>query len=372
MFYRRLIFGLIAVSAISITLMVSWTIARNNAKKIESVNTIPKPIDSLSTPASSVQVIEVVSQRLNRKIRLPAELQAYRQVAVYSKVQGFVEWIGVDRGTLVKRGQLIARLSAPELAAQRINVEAQLAGDDVTYKRLKTASLIPGVVAQNEVEVAKKKVEADSAQVQSTRDIESYLHITAPFNGVVTERNVHEGSLVGPSGGAASLPMLRIQEVSRLRLIIYIPEVDVAVITQGAKIDFTVPAFPGQTFSGTIQHIAHALDVKTRTMPVELDVDNTSGKLAPGMYSEVAWPTKRPEPSLFVPRSAVATTTERTFVIRIRDGIAEWVDVKRGTLLENLVEIFGEIKEGDMVAVRGTDELRPGTRVIVKHASSIR
>ena len=107
-------------------------------------------------------------------------------------------------------------------------------------------------------------------------------------------------------------------------------------------------------------------------MPVELDVNNTSRRLAPGMFSQVSWPTSRPRPSLFVPPSAVAVTTERSFVIRIRDGIAEWVDVTRGASINqhgtDMVEVFGELAPGDRIALRGTDELRAGTRVQTKAA----
>ena len=104
-------------------------------------------------------------------------------------------------------------------------------------------------------------------------------------------------------------------------------------------------------------------------MPIELDVANTLSRLSPGMYAEVRWPATRPRPSLFVPPSAIAATTERTFVIRIRDSKAEWVDVKRGAVMGNLVEIFGDLSAGDQVAVRGTDELREGTQVSAKLAA---
>ena len=110
------------------------------------------------------------------------------------------------------------------------------------------------------------------------------------------------------------------------------------------------------------------LDEKTRTMPVELDVINDSARLAPGMFPEVLWPTSRPKPSLFVPASAVATTTERSFVIRIRNGVTEWVNVKRRISMGDLVEVFGDLQENDLVAVRGTDELRAGTLVATKQA----
>ena len=105
-------------------------------------------------------------------------------------------------------------------------------------------------------------------------------------------------------------------------------------------------------------------------MPVELDVANSSGKLAPGMFPEGLWPVERPEPTLFVPASAVARTTERTFVVRVREGKVEWVDVKLGATSGILTEVFGDLGEGDEVAARGTDELRPGTRVNTRLASS--
>lgn len=129
---------------------------------------------------------------------------------------------------------------------------------------------------------------------------------------------------------------------------------------------FTVPAFPGDTFKGLVARMSHTLDEKTRSMPVEVDVDNDAGKLSPGMFPEVIWPLRRLRPSLFVPPSSVAVTTERTFVVRIRDGAVEWVDVKRGVTMGDVVEVFGDIEENDVIATRGTDELRAGTKVQVK------
>ena len=134
-----------------------------------------------------------------------------------------------------------------------------------------------------------------------------------------------------------------------------------AGVSEGAKVEFTVPAFPGRTFAGTIARVSHELEVKTRAMPVELDVPNAAGELAPGTYAEVQWPVRRKYPTLFVPASSVATTLERVFVVRIQNGKAEWVDVKTGANSGKLIEVFGDLHEGDVVALRGTDELRPGT-----------
>ena len=129
----------------------------------------------------------------------------------------------------------------------------------------------------------------------------------------------------------AATPLFRLHQVSRLPLVVAVPEAVVGGIVKGAPVPFTVPAYPGETFYGVINLAAHDLDPKTRTMPVELDVKNTDLRLAAGMYSEVSSPVRRPQASLLVPPTSVVTTTERTFVIRVKDGAAEWVNVGRRT-----------------------------------------
>ena len=210
-------------------------------------------------------------------------------------------------------------------------------------------------------------MEAARQALKSVSDTESYLRITAPFAGVVTERNVHPGALVGPTGGAgAAAPIVRIVASNRLRLVIPVPEAYTAGVTSGTPLKFSVAAYPGQTFSGTVARISQAVDVSTRTMAVELEVNNADGRLAPGTFCQVRWPVRRTAPSLLVPSGSVASTTGRTFVIRIRSGRTEWVDVKTGLASGPLIEVFGELKSGDEIAARGTDEVRAGAQVQVK------
>jgi membrane fusion protein, multidrug efflux system len=328
---------------------------------------------------------------------MPGQLDPYETVAVYPKATGFVKSIRVDRGSRVRRGELLMELEAPELVAQRAEAqskqqaaEAQLAAarakadaDTGTFERLKAASATPGVVAGNDVVLAQKAVEADQNQVaaaqqtaeaarqavRSITQLEGYLRVTAPFDGVVTERNVHPGTLVGPnSGPAATTPMLRVVHNDRLRLVVPVPEAYTADVPSGASLSFTVPAYPGETFSGTVARIAQAVDVRTRTMAVELDVVNKEGRLAPGTFCQVKWPVHRRTPSLFVPAGSIGSTTERTFVVRVRNERTEWVDVSTGLSSGPLVEVFGDLQAGDQVAVRGTDELKPGTEVRVREA----
>jgi len=349
------------------------------------------PATAAAGPAT-IDVVRVVEQMLDVPLSLPGELTAFQSVAMFPRVTGFVKAVNVDRGSNVRAGDVLVSLEAPELAAQRAEAqsklqtaEAQLSvarakadADQGTFARLKAASATPGVVAGNEVVISEKtadgsvnqalaaeqSVEAARQALSAVRDMEGYLRMTAPFAGVITERNVHPGALVGPStSGTGATPLLRLADTSRLRLVVPVPEAYTAEMRPGAEIAFTVAAYPGQSFSGKVARVARAVDVSTRTMAVELDVANGDGRLAPGTFCQVRWPVRRSGPSLFVPSASVATTTDRTFVIRIRNGKTEWIDVSTGLTSGALVEVFGDLRAGDEIAGRGTDELRPGTDV---------
>jgi membrane fusion protein, multidrug efflux system len=334
------------------------------------------------------ELAKVTSKPVSRTIELPGELLPFMAVSLHAKIQSYVDRVLVDRGSIVKKGDLLVELNAPEIAAQiaeaeskrqaaesdRVQAEAQLAAAQSTYERMRVAAQTPGAIAGNELVQAEKQ--RDSAQalvnsrqqasravagaVQALKDLQAYLRIIAPFDGVVTERMVHPGALVGPGN---DLVLLVIQQVSHLRLVVAVPEEDVSGIIKGANVSFRVPAWPERAYSGTIARISGALDQKTRTMAVELDVFNRDGSLAPGMYPAVKWTVRRSRPSLFVPKTCVVTTTERTFVIRDFNGKAEWVDVKKGVTEGDLVEVIGNLNSGDVVLRHATDEMRIGTPI---------
>jgi RND family efflux transporter MFP subunit len=339
----------------------------------------------------TVELTPVVSKQLSRTVDLPGELQPFQSVAIHAKVRGYVDRMLVDRGSEVKQGQLLAELTAPEMKAQiseaeskvqaaeseRLQAEAQLSAAESTRDRLKKASETPGAIAGNELILAQKQVEAAQAlvaakhqatqaaqsAVSTLRDLEAYLRIAAPFDGIVTDRLVHPGALVGPG---ADPVMLVIQEIAHLRLVVPVPEEDAGGVVRGAQVQFHVPAYPERAYSGVVARIAHSLDPKTRTMPVELDVFNRDSSLSPGMYPSVKWPVRRSHPSLMVPKTSVVTTTERIFVIRNRDGRAEWVNITKGASDGDQIEVSGGLKPEDMVVRRATDEIREGTP-LTKH-----
>jgi multidrug efflux pump subunit AcrA (membrane-fusion protein) len=144
---------------------------------------------------------------------------------------------------------------------------------------------------------------------------------------------------------------------------LHIPENDAAGVPEGTQVNFTVPTFPGRTFHVPVARISHGIDTKTRTMPVELDVQDPRAELVPGTFCEVEWPVHRTYPTLFVPFSAVASDLERTFVIRVTNNRTEWVDVRTGVRAGDVIEVFGNLHSGDEVATHGSDQLRAGVEV---------
>jgi RND family efflux transporter MFP subunit len=341
--------------------------------------------------AQDVRLSKVTSGRVERNLRLPGEITPYQRVAVFARVTSFVENVHVDRGSVVRQGDMLVSLVAPELDAQAAEAEskaqavqlqlaeaqAKLVAAQTTYEMLRTASATPGAISMNELTLSEKSVEAATAVVEAVtnsgraarsaadavKNLQAYLQVKAPFDGVVTERMAHPGALVGPGTGAASTPLMYLEQNSRLRLVVPVPESQVAGVAKGTAVSFTVPAHPGQSFRGTVARVSQTLDTRTRSMAVELDVTNTGGQLSPGMYADVDWPVRMTRSSLLVPASSIVTTTERVFVIRVREGKAEWVNVTRGTMVNGLVEVFGNLRAGDEIVERASDEIREGTTV---------
>jgi membrane fusion protein, multidrug efflux system len=342
------------------------------------------PVCAVAQNATHVALVKVESHSAARTIPLTAELLPYLQTDIEARVPGYVEQVLVDRGSVVHRGELLVKLSAPEMRsetnasestlrqaeADEAQAKAQAAGAASTYARLQEAAKTPGAVAGNELVLAEKEkdaadsvlqsrtaaVRSGKARMQATGEMESYLRVRAPFDGTITDRFVHPGMMVDPNGHT---PMLKLQQTTHLRLAVPVPESDVGSIVKGKSVTFQVPAHPGKSYTGKIARIANALDPQSRTMMVELDVSDKT--LAPGMYPTVDWPAGSNDMSLFVPGTSVVTTTERTFVIMAVDGHAHWIDVRKGPAAGEQVAIRGPIAEGQLVVKRATDEIREGT-----------
>lgn len=257
--------------------------------------------------------VMVMAAALAEPPRMPAELAPYLKVSLTARVAGIIEKVEVDRGSLVREGDVVAELSAPELAAQiaaaearalaadaqKAEAEARLEAAASTWERLKAAAAAtPGSVAANDVVQAEKAVSALRASIAaaarsaaairaegaSLKAMAEYLTVRAPFAGVVTARMAHPGALASPATGG----IVEIEQVSRLRLTVMAPEGEWRRARRGAPVEFTVAAYPGRVFKAVVARTAGRLETGTRALAVEADVDNQSGLLAPGMYAE-AW-----------------------------------------------------------------------------------
>jgi membrane fusion protein, multidrug efflux system len=339
----------------------------------------------LAQTTSHVDMAKVESRPMARTVPLPAELAPFLETDIEARVAGYIQRVLVDRGSVVRLGQLLVELSAPEMESQtsaaeaaleqagadESQAEAQAAATSATFERIQEAARTPGAVAGNELIQAQKQKEASDAVVLSRRatvrtasdhlreakEMQGYLRVVAPFDGIITDRFVHPGMMVDANGHQ---PLLKLQQISHLRLIVPVPETYVGMIERGKSVPFHVPARPGRIYVGTIARAANALDPQNRTMMVELDVLNRNGSLAPGMYPTVDWPVASGTDLLFVPATSVVTTTERTFVITSQNGKAHWVDVRKGQTSGEMIAVRGPLVPGQFVVRRATDEIREG------------
>lgn len=332
----------------------------------------------VAAPATAPHYTLITAQHspVEQVMKLPAQLAAYQEVSIFPKVNGYVKTVSVDIGTHVQAGQLLMVLEAPELEQATAAAKEKYARtrSDYTisrenYERLKQAAETPGAISPMDLATARSKTEADSAlsnseksnwQMQQT--MLSYLRVTAPFKGIITQRNVHPGALVSAEARDGK-PMLELKEVDHLRLQVDIPESIAATLRNNDTLSFYLSALPGKRMTGKISRKAMNINMQYRTERVELDVFNKDELLTPGMYADVLFDSKGNPNALAVPKSAVVTSTERKYVIVVRDGKTVREDVSTGNESNDRIEILGNIKEGESIIANANDEIKEGITI---------
>jgi len=342
----------------------------------ESTDTTRKRL-ARKEPVKPVYQIGTVSrQNVGQTIQLPGEFRAYQEVSIYPKADGFVERVLVDRGSAVKKGQVLMVLDAPEteerLVAARSNTlksEALLVASRDHYRRLRASAKVPGSVSAMDLETAYARMRADSASVlgeqanyRALAKLRSYLTVRAPFDGYITERNVHPGALVG-SGAKMDRPMLVLQQQNKLRLVADIPETYSAGLQQGKTVAFTVSALPGKTFQGTISRRSGSMNQQFRSETIEIDVENGARTLKPGMFAEIMLAANGTPGALSVPKTAVIASTERQYVIKVQNGKAQYVDIRRGQQSGEMQEVFGDLRANDPIVINAREDIKEGTGI---------
>jgi membrane fusion protein (multidrug efflux system) len=332
---------------------------------------------ALAEPADTAQVFVLKTDTLKKIVELPGELIPYLQTDLFAKVQGYVQAMKVDIGDRVLKGQTLAIIDAPEvntqfmqsMAAQRA-AKAKLTTSADQYDRLYRASQSPspGIVAPMDLENSRNQMTADSAsyealrqQTKAYKEVSGYLYITAPFDGVITARKADPGALVN-----ANAMLLTVQDNNTLRLRVAVPEIYISAAGSNKNLSFSVDAYPEQRFTGVLTRKTETIDPITRTELWEFDVNNRKHLLTAGTFIYAKIKLSRSTPSFVLPPSAIATTLERKFIIRVRNGKAEYLDIRQGMTTDAGIEVFGDLTTGDTLLVKATDERKPGTTVYWK------
>src|SRR5579871_3840920 len=327
--------------------------------------------------APALETFNLKSGQLNSSLQVPGELVSYQQVDLYAKVNSFIKRLLVDVGSEVRTGQLLAVMEAPEINSQLSAAESKLKSQEAvyisskaTYDRLLETSKTPGTISPNDLDIALAKEKSDYAQLEAEKaaysevlDTKNYLEIRAPFNGVISARNVSAGAYVGPSGKGSDLPIFTLQEQKKLRLVISVPEAYASYLNGKSSVRFTVKGLPNQFFKANVSRLAGALDTKLRSQRTEMDVINNDKKLLPGMIAEVDVPLNGNANTFIVPKTAVVNSTVKPFVIKVINNKAQWVKVQMGRTAEGKQEIFGDLSLHDVLIKNANEEIRDGQDV---------
>ncbi|MGY0038024.1 efflux RND transporter periplasmic adaptor subunit [Pedobacter sp. NJ-S-72] len=356
--------------SILVSTLIFTACSSNNAKE--------KTPQTGSVKTGSVKVIHPIANQPFYPLSLPGELKPYEEVVIYPKVKGFVKKIFADRGSKVKKGQLLAILEAPEISQHYLSAKS----DDEnkfhedylysyqTYQRLKKAASRSGAVAAIELDKARSKFRSDSAAYAAVKattgasaQLQQYLKITAPFDGTVIHKNVSAGALVGDN---AQTPLFSIAQTNRLRLTVAIPEKHAQSVGKNTKVSFTVSDHPGQLFQSVLSRKSDFLQQGTRAITAEFDVLNHTNKLSGGEYAQVSLILKRPYTTLWVPWISIVQAQSGIFIVKIENNIVKRIGVTLGIRKGEFQEIFGPVKEDDQIVLKGTEELVEGAKVLIK------
>ncbi len=390
-------------------LIMSWGILPACALLLAACGHVAQS-DSTPDPPMipTVAVARVGRQDIVRSLDIAAEFRPFQDIDVYSKVAGFVKKIYVDYGDRVKQGQVLAVLEVPELvdelehsaaATRQAQAEYGAAQNELTraesvhkvahleYTRL--ASVMekrPGLIAQQDIDdalgkdqeaeakvatdkaavtAAQQQIQAVQASERKTKTLLAYTQITAPFSGVITKRYADTGAMIqqGTSSHTQAMPLVRLAQNDVLRLVIPVPESDVPLVKLGEPVQVTVSSL-NRTYKGRVARFSDQLNLETRTMHTEVDVDNPDLTLMPGMYAMARLPLQRKAGALAVPVQAITRQEGKATVYSVGpDHRVEEHDVQLGLETPNVVEVVSGLRENDLVIVGDRTRLKQGESV---------
>ncbi len=369
----RVLLGLLVVLGIAAALVVTGIQPRIKAREVlrEQANAGALPHLTVLLPKQQAPSEEVV---------LPGNIQAFSDAPIYARTSGYLKRWYFDIGAHVKRGQLLAEIESPE-----VDQQLQQAKDDVgtAEANLKLAQLTAeryssllqqDSIAKQDVDTAVQNAAARATALHSAQDnvrrlqeMVSFEKIYAPFDGVVTARNTDVGQLIASgSGGAGNRELFHVAAVNKLRVFVNVPQLYSHVAKVGMKADLTLPDLPGKRFPGTLVRTTDAFDPVTRTLMVEVDVNNPTGTLFANAYTEVHFKMKANTSTLVVPATSLVFRSEGLRVPVIKGGNrVAMVPVTLGRDFGNTVEVLSGLTADTQVVADPPDSLVDGETVRV-------
>ena len=333
-----------------------------------------------ATADAAVEVVSVVSPTVTeptQEILLPGTTQAFTDASLFARTNGYVQAWYFDLGARVKKGELLAEIETPEIDQQlqqaRADLEtaqANLRQAEITAERWQ-GLLDSGSVSKQETDQAvnalsamKATVNSNAANVRRLERLQGFEKIYAPFQGVITARNLDIGVLI--NSGSTTTPsqeLFHIAAIDKLRVFVAVPEVYTPAARPGAQATLTLDAFPGRTFRGTLVRTANAIDLTARTLLVEVDVDNPRGELLPGAYVFVHLQLPKEVRSVTIPVNTLIFRAQGLQVAVVRDAQARLVPITLGRDHGTFVEIVAGLQPSDQVIVAPSDSLTSGAPV---------
>jgi RND family efflux transporter MFP subunit len=316
------------------------------------------------------------------EIALPGNTQAFNDTPVYARTSGYVNRWYVDIGAHVRQGQLLAVIETPELdqqlqqaRADLDNAEANLHIAQITAARwqhlLETDSVSHQETDQAVSDLRSKEalVNANQANVERLEQLQAFERVVAPFDGVITARNTDIGALV-QADNSGPKELFHIAAIQKLRVYIPVPEVYAESVKTGDNVKLTFDAFPREAFTGTVVRNADAIDVASRTLNVEVDVDNPSGRLLPGAYAFVHLRVPPSTGAVTIPSNTLLFRSEGLRAGVVRDGHVELAPISIGQDYGSAVEVLSGLTLHDAVIVNPSDSLADGAAVQVVNAAA--
>jgi len=325
---------------------------------------------------STVAVVFPQEGAPTQEIVLPGNTQAFSDAPIYARTSGYLKRWYFDIGAHVQKGQLLAEIETPEVDQQLQQAQAEL---DTAQANLNIAKITAarwqdlvstGSVSQQETDQAvsnlsavKAAAESSAANMRRLEQLQSFEKIYAPFDGIITARNTDIGALIDAGASTQPRELFHIAAIQKLRLYVSVPEVYSRAARSGAPATLTLDEFPGQTFHGILVRNANSIDIASRTLLVEVDVDNPTGQLLPGAYVFVHLKLPDETHSVSIPSNTLIFRKEGLQIGLVRNGKAELVPVKISRDYGNSVEIVSGLQPTDAVIVDPSDSLVAGMPV---------